>query len=122
MHYTELVRHGWLDVFFDNIQKMRNAGASILLQMNLCDDYVPFLEEIKAISMEKVGAYPQLALTRDESTVPFEIFTEGSREDYLKHGGEFNSPLFDFTVKNFNVKPADSYQQRECIVVFKVLW
>lgn len=104
MHYTELVKHGWLDVFFENIQKMRNAGASILLQMNLCDDYVPFLEEIKAVSMEKVGAYPQLALTRDESTVPFGIFTEGTREDYLKHGAGFNSPLFDFTVKNFNVK------------------
>jgi hypothetical protein len=104
MHYTELVKHGWLDLFFDNIQKMRNAGASVLLQMNLCDDYVPYLDEIKEISTQRLGAYPQLALTRDESSVPFEIFTEGTREAYLAHGREFDSPLFDFTVKNFNVK------------------
>lgn len=104
MHYTELVKHGWLDLFFDNIQKVRNAGASILLQMNLCDDYVPYLDEIKAISEQKLGAYPQLALTRDETSVPFKIFTEGTTEAYLAHGAQFDSPLFDFTVKNFNVK------------------
>lgn len=104
MHYTELVRKGWVDVFFENINKVKAAGGSVLLQMNLCDDYVPYIEEIQRISMEKVGAYPQIALTRDETQEPFGIFTKGTEEEYLANGGKFDSPLFDFTTKNFNVK------------------
>lgn len=104
MHYTELVKHGWVDVFFENIQKMRAAGASVLLQLNLCDDYVPYIEEIKAVSMEKLGAWPQVALTRNEKTEPFGIFTEGTEEAYMANAARFQSPLFDFTAKNFRVK------------------
>ena len=104
MHYTELLRKGWVDVFFENINKVKAAGGSVLLQMNLCDDYVPHIEEIQRLSLEKVGAYPQIALTRDESTEPFGIFTAGTEEEYLANGRKFDSPLFAFTVKNFNVK------------------
>ena len=99
MHYTELLRKGWVETFFDNIRKMRDAGASILLQLNLCDEYVPYIEEIQRLSMEKVGAYPQVALTRDEQRKPFGIFTKGTREEYLANGEKFHSPLFD----NLNV-------------------
>ncbi len=104
MHYMELKKHGWLDTFFDNILKMKKAGASVLLQLNLCDDYVPYIDEIKAISMEKLGAYPQVALTRNEETEPFGIFTEGTEEEYMANAAKFASPLFDFTAKNFRVK------------------
>ena len=54
--------------------------------------------------MEKVGAYPQLALTRDEKTEPFGIFTRGTEAEYMEYAAEFQSPLFDFTAKNFRVK------------------
>ena len=63
MHYTELLRKGWVETFFDNIRKMRDAGASILLQLNLCDEYVPYIEEIQRLSMEKVGARPSFCPT-----------------------------------------------------------
>lgn len=104
MHYTELVRRGWVDVFFENINKVKAAGGSVLLQLNLCDDYVPHIAEIQRLSMEKVGAYPQIALTRDETKEPFGIFTEGTEAEYLANGRKFDSPLFEFTTKNFNVK------------------
>lgn len=104
MHYLELKKRGWMDLFFDNIQKMRRAGASILLQINPCDSYVPYIEEIKQISKEKLGAYPQAALTRTETERPFRIYTNGTEEEYLANGRRFQSPLFEFTAKNFNVK------------------
>ena len=104
LHYIELLKKGWVDCFFDNVCKMRKAGASILVQMNLCDAYVPYIDEIKRISMERVGAWPQVALTRDELKRPFKIYTSGSKEAYLQQGKRFNSPLFDFTAKNFEVK------------------
>ena len=104
MHYLELVKLNLLERFFDNIDKVRRAGASFMLQINLCDEYIPYIEEIKKISYEKVGAYPQVALTRNEETVPMSIHSKLSNSEYYKYGSLFESPLFDFTFKNFNVK------------------
>lgn len=103
-HYVELKKRGWVDRYFENVLKMRAAGASILVQFNLCDEYLPYLDDIKQICMDKVGAYPQVALTRNELTKPMSIMTDGTAEEYYNAGRTFNSPLFDFTFKNFMVK------------------
>lgn len=103
-HYTELLRLNLLDEFFNNIIYVRNCGASFLYQMNLCDEYLPYIDEIKRISTERLGSYPQVALTRDESRKPFRIWTRLTNEEYFQTGHSFDSPLFDFTYKNFNVK------------------
>ena len=103
-HYLELLNRGWIDQFFENVNKMRSAGASIVVQFNLCDDYIPYLDEIKSICKEKVGAYPQVALTRNEKTKPMSIMTSGTPEEYYRAGESFQSPLFDFTFNNFMVK------------------
>ena len=103
-HYLELLKHNKLDEFFNNISKIRSAGCSFTLQINLYDAYMPHWDEIKRISKEKVGAYPQVALTRDESVRSYRILTEGTNEKYISVGKEMDSPLFDFTVKNFMVR------------------
>lgn len=105
MHYVELKEKGVLDSFFGNIEKARKAGCSILLQINLADEYVPYWDEIKRISKEKVGAYPQVALTREEYNGTYKIKTQTMTDDeYIAKGKEMNSPLFDFTCQNFMVK------------------
>ena len=104
-HYVELLKKKLVDTFFDNIQKVKKSGCSILLQINLADEYVPYWEEIKRISKEKCGALPQVALTREQSNGSFKIMTKTmSDEEYIQKGKEMNSPLFDFTCKNFMVK------------------
>ncbi len=105
-HYLELKRLNLLDVFFDNIRMIREAGASILVQINMCDEYVPYLDEIKDLCVEKTGAAPQIAATRKEETglEKIELLTKYSKEEYHKLGENYESPLFDFTMKNFNVK------------------
>ncbi len=104
LHYLELKRLNLLNAFFSNVRKARQSGASILVQINLCDDYISRIDEIKELCLKEVGAYPQVALTRDESCVPMKIFSKLSDEEYFLKGEEFNSPLFRFTFKNFNVK------------------
>ena len=104
LHYLELKRLNLLDTFFDNFNNVRQAGASVLLQINLCDEYMPYIDEIKKISLDNAGAYPQVALTRDESTRPMKIFTKMSDDEYFQKGSEFDSPLFEFTYNNFNVE------------------
>lgn len=104
LHYLELKKHNLLDAFFENVRKVRRAGASILVQVNLCDEYIPHIEEIKALCKKEVGAYPQVAVTRDESVRPMKILTSLTNEQYYKYGELFHSNLFDFTYNNFNVK------------------
>ncbi len=103
-HYVELKNRNMLDAFFHNINLIRNAGASFLYQFNLCDEYIPYLDDIKQISMDRVGALPQVALTRDESSRPMKIMSMLTDEEYYNIGKQFSSPLFDFTYNNFNVR------------------
>lgn len=106
LHYLELTRINKLDEFFNNINKVKNAGCSILIQINLCDEYIPYLEEIKNLCIKKVGALPQVAATRDEEREETEIvlMTDKSVEEYKKIGESFKSPLFNFTMENFMKK------------------
>ena len=103
LHYLELERTNNLQKFADNVSKVRKAGCSVLVQMNLCDGYIARREEIKAFCMNNFGAFPQLALTRKQGG-GFKIFSDYTDEEYINYGKEFDSPLFDFTCQNFRVK------------------
>ena len=104
LHYNELLRLSLLDVFAENVKRMKQAGCSILVQMNLYDGYLPRLEEIKKYCLFHFGALPQIAATRLEGTSDYRFHTALTIEEYRKKGMEFRSPLFDFTMRNFNIK------------------
>lgn len=70
LHYLELKRLGILDKFFENINKIKESGCSFVVQLNMCDEYYPYLEEIKTMCMNKVQALPQVAVTRKEIKYP----------------------------------------------------
>lgn len=103
-HFLELKRIKKLDDFFSNIEKVKKNNISITVQLNLCDDYISHLKEIKEISINKLGTYPQIALTRNQRSKKMTIESIRPMEEYIKLGESFNSPLFRYTVKNFNKK------------------
>lgn len=105
-HYLELLRIHKLDEFFENVNMVRNAGASYMVQFNMCDEYVPYLEEIRNVCSQNIGAAPQIAATREEDTglKKIRLMTKYSAQEYHDLGNSFESPLFDFTLKNFNVR------------------
>lgn len=107
LHYLELQRKNLLDSFFENVKFVHASGASFVVQMNLYDKYLPYIDEIKELCLEKIGAYPQVALTRDESVRPMKILTEGTIQEYFNYGEKFDSPLFRFTYQNFNKKRSE---------------
>lgn len=104
LHYIELKNKNLLNDFINNVKMMKREGFSICVQFNMCDEYVPYLQEIKDICLENFKALPQIALTRDETSDEIKIFSKLSNEDYKKLGDEFESPLWDYTNKNFLVK------------------
>lgn len=105
-HYLELKRLGLVEIFFNNIRMVKNSGASIMVQFNMYDGYIPYLEEMKKLCVKYTGAMPQIAATRKEEDglQKIELLTERSEDEYKELGRTFTSPLFDFTMKNFNVK------------------
>lgn len=103
-HYLELIKTNNLQKFFLNIKKVREAGCSILVQINLCDEYMPHLDEIKRLCIENIGALPQVAATRDELSSEIKILTKHTDKEYYEIGKKFDSKLFDFTMKNFMKK------------------
>lgn len=105
-HYLELKKLNMIDNFFENVNMVKKAGASILVQINMCDEYMPYIDEIKKLCLENVGAFPQVAATRKEyeGLNKIELLTDKTHNEYIEKGSEFNSPLFEFTMKNFNVK------------------
>ncbi len=103
LHYVELKNKNLLQVFVDNIKRVKAAGCSFLVQINLYDGYVPYWDEIKEFSMREFGAPPQVALTRAEGDGEYKIHFSGTMDEYVQIGKKFESPLFDFTVKNFNI-------------------
>ena len=74
-----------------------------MVQLNLADEYIACMDEIKEMCLKNFGAYPQVALTRREEG-DFSIYTNYTDEEYINYGKSFHSPLFDFTCKNFKVK------------------
>lgn len=104
LHYNELIKHNILNVIFDNVRMMRDAGCSILVQINLYDGYNKYWTEIKDLCIKEVGAPPQVAATRDERYSTYKFYTIGSDAEYIKRGKEMESPLWDFTIENFNKK------------------
>lgn len=103
-HIVELKKKGMENVFFNNIKKIKKAGCSFVLQINLVDEYLPYWDEYRKRALLEVDALPQVALTRKETRLGYEILTNGSVEDYVQKGREMESPLFEFTLRNFNKK------------------
>lgn len=105
LHYNELVRLNLLDTFFDNVNLVKKCGSSFIVQLNLCDSYIDRKEDIKQVCMDKIGAYPQIAVTRDEECYDdMKFFTKYSNEEYINFGKEFSSKMFDFGVENIKRK------------------
>lgn len=104
LHYIELKNRNLLQTFIRNVKKVRDAGCSFIVQINLYDRYMPVWQEIGDLCVREFGALPQVALTREETHPRMKIFSNKSDEEYIAVGKKFESPLFDFTVKNFNVK------------------
>lgn len=106
LHHLELIKTRNYDKFWMNIARSKKMGCSFVVQINLCDEYEPYLEEIKKACIQHVGAPPQVAATRKERDVSRDVvlYTKHTQDKYYEIGSIMESPLFEYTMKNFMVK------------------
>lgn len=103
-HYLELKRLNIIDQFFDNIKMMIDAGCSFTLEITPSDELIPYIDELKKISMEKVGAYCHSTIARDDRTSDIVVLTSKDFDEYKKIWGQLNSDLFKFKTEIFSKK------------------
>lgn len=102
-HYLELKRMNIIDKFFDNIDMMKNAGASFTVEITPNDELEPYIDDIKRISMERLGALPHITIGRkDSDDIP--PLTQHKWEDYINIWEQFDSNLFKYKESIFGIK------------------
>lgn len=103
-HFLEFNRLNLFDVFFNNVNLMKASGASFTVELTPSDELIPYIDEIKSMSMEKLGVYPHATIARDERTDGFDVLSNHSLKEYIKIWSVFQSDLLDFKSKIFSKK------------------
>jgi len=104
-HYLELKKRNLINVFFDNVRRMRDAGASFTIEATPSDELVPYIDEMKKVCMENLGAINHVTIARDErkeNSLP--ILTSYSEKEYHNIWSSFKSEFFTFKESIFGKK------------------
>lgn len=101
-HYLELKRLKMLDTYFDNFNVIKSAGCSVSCEMVANDNYIPYIEEIKSVCIEKIKSLPEINIARRESD--FSTLTDLTEEEYDLIWGQFNSASFELKKRTVGVK------------------
>ncbi|WP_413854264.1 radical SAM protein [Candidatus Ruminimicrobium bovinum] len=102
--FLELKRLNLFETFVKNVHKIRNAKISFTIEITPNDELIPYIEEIKRFSIENFGALPHITVARNNRKKLLPILTNLSREEYKKVWNQFDSIMFDYKMKCFNVK------------------
>lgn len=101
-HYEQLKQRGWLDRFFANVRRMRDAGASYTLEVTPYDNLIPIVDEMIERAHVEGFATPHFTVARDETNMSVMAKrTNLSDEDYIKTWGKYDSTMFDFKMSIF---------------------
>lgn len=103
-HWIELKKRNMLQQFSDNVNAVWEAGASASVEVTPSDELIPYIEEIKAFSLEHFGAYPHCTIARNDATKNIEYLTKLPVGEYIKAFSAFESPFFDFKTGIFGEK------------------
>ena len=56
-----------LDRYFENIKMIQDAGASFTIEITPSDELEPYIEEIKKVMLERIGALPHITIGRKDT-------------------------------------------------------
>ena len=103
-HYLELKKRNMLDSFFENVELIKNMKVSFTIEITPTDELVPYIDEIKELSIAKLGAWPHITVARDESKTDYPLLTNYNIEEYKKIWGSFDSMMFNYKMSVFGRK------------------
>ena len=101
-HYLQLKQRGLLNIFSDNVNRLRSYGFSVTIEITPEDAIVPYIDEIKEFSIKQFGALPHITVTRNEATKGFELLSKYSLEKFKEIWSTFDSEMFEFKLTHMN--------------------
>lgn len=106
LHYIELKKRGLLDTYFDIINYLRRNGVSCYPLLTISNEYVPLLEEIREVCLERINTLPQCQpafkyLNKSDIFAGGKFLTDPvCDDDFVKKIDKlFQSKVFDFEIK-----------------------
>ena len=102
-HYLEMERLNMFDTFFYNVNLMKENKVSFTVEVTPSDELIPYIDKLKNMCIERVGAMCHLTVARNEIT-GFNVLSDLCYEDYKKTWSIFDSELFRFKSETFYVK------------------
>ncbi len=103
-HYLELKRINKLEEFFGNIKMLHEAGISYTVELTPDDCYIPYIDEIRKVCEQRLGALCHVTVPRDETKPGYPLMTGLSIDEFDKTWKDFDSPLFDFKRSIFEIR------------------
>ncbi len=107
-HYLQLKERNLMQVFINNVNRIKNDGISYTVEITPHDELVPYIDEIKTFSLQEFGALPHITVARDESTRKMVVLSKYNIDEYKRIWSVFDSTLFDFKASTFN-KPRKEF-------------
>lgn len=101
-HYFELLKRDKMEVFFDNVNKVKNAGISFSIDITPCDELVPYIPIIKEIFEKRMdGAMPHISVARDTTSSELKLLSLMTKSEYKEIWSVFESAKFDYKIEEF---------------------
>ncbi|MCI8312148.1 MAG: hypothetical protein HFI12_08070 [Lachnospiraceae bacterium] len=95
-HYAELKRANLLDIFWENVKKIRNSPCSYSIEITPCDSLIEEIDTVKEEFLQKAdGVMPHITFTRDTNKEGLDLLSELSLEEYKNIWSTFHSDLFE---------------------------
>jgi pyruvate-formate lyase-activating enzyme len=120
-HYLELKRLNILNNFFSNIRKVKDAGCSFAVEITPCDELIPYIDEIKRISLENIKALPHITIARDETKPEIPILSHYNKEEFGSIWKTFDSPMLDFKLPVYGEKRNEFCYAGDCSFVVNLV-
>lgn len=95
-HYLELKRLKMLDVFVNNVNQIKNGGASYTIEITPSDELMPYIDELKTFCLDHFGALCHTTIAREDISGNINHLSQLSFEDYIKTWSVFESNLLNF--------------------------
>lgn len=94
-HYAELKRTNLLDVFWKNVDKIKNSPCSYSIEITPSDSLIQDIDSLKKEFESRAGgAMPHITFTRDAQKEGLDLLSELSLEEYKDTWKVFHSDLF----------------------------
>lgn len=94
LHYLELKKLNKLDDYFNNMKKIIQKGASSFPFLVIYEDYLPLLDEIKEVCLNKIGELPHCTSALD--------FTDAKMQPLSFYNENYKKSINDKMDSNIN--------------------